>query len=430
MRHVVLSIAVLLLSCRGKDSVDVHPQPVQPTSAPVTAHHEKSPLDPISGRLTEVDGQRVLQLWGTPHQMGFAHGALLRDAIIEVVEGYALRVIPAAELDGLGPIYERVADIPDALREEAAAIVEGMRSAGGAQIAGLERELTGTDLLVLNAMTDLRAIGCSSLSAWGPATADDETLQGQAAIVRNLDWSTEEALLANQVVITYAPRDPERQRVVSVAFAGYLGCLSCINEAGVVASFNMGYGSGAASRTRALTGFAPANLMLRDALERGDVDQDGAVTAADVEAAVRSKTHAGSYIVHLVEPTTVAEADERAAARVLEVEADGVVTRWPGDRLGDHLLAATNHLREKTRPKTCSRYDQIVTTVEEGSGSMDREALWTLGARLRLSDVVHTMVLEPSPRRLTLWLRRPGESAGSQRAPVVHEWTTLFSSSS
>lgn len=375
------------------------------------------------GELVTLGGQRVLRVWGTPAQMGHAHGALLRESILAIVDGYALDVIPPTTLDAAGVLYTTVARVPPRLREEAEGVVEGMKAAGGAHVPRLGRELRAADLLVLNAMTDLLAIGCSSVSAWGGATEGAAGLAGAPVLVRNLDWSEDRQLLENQVIFVYQPDDPARQPVVSVAFAGYLGCLSCMNEAGVAALFNMGYGDGAASPTQALQGFAPANLLLRDALEQRDVDGDGRATADDVEAVWRTERHAGSYILHVLEPRREGAS---APARVLEVEADGVVTRGPdAAELGGRMLAATNHLRDKTAPSECSRYERVERTAAAAGHRVDREALWQLGTRLRLPEVVHAVLVEPEARRLGVWLRAPGQAADAADPPVPHAWDAL-----
>lgn len=397
--------------------------PVSPPASDPLHATTSTRANEIHGELLAIEGTRVLRVWGTPTEMGFAHGALLRDSIIEIVDGYALDVIPAASLDAAGVVYTSVAEIPPRLREEAQGVIEGMESAGGAEIPRLGRELRVADLLVLNAMTDLLAIGCSSVSAWGTATEDAPALAGSPVMVRNLDWSDDPELLRNQLVFVFRPDDPKRQPVVSVAFAGYLGCLSCMNEAGVSALFNMGYGDGAADPAQALRGFAPANLLLRDALERRDVDGDGETTADDVEAVWRQQSHAGSYILHLLEPRRRTEV---APARVLEVEADGVVTRRPqASELGGQILAATNHLREKTAPSQCSRYTRVERTVAARRHHFDRDALWQLGTELRLEEVVHTLLVEPEARRIGAWLRGPAQSHRSPSSPVWLEWDAL-----
>jgi hypothetical protein len=377
----------------------------------------------VNGELVTVDGQRVLRVWGTPAQMGRAHGALLREEILEIVDGYALDVIPPATLDAAGALFGAAAQVSPRLLEEADGVIAGMQAAGGAQVPRLGRELRATDLLVLNAMTDLLTIGCSSVSAWGTATEGAPDLAGAPMLVRNLDWSEDPDLLRNQVIFVFRPDDPARQPVVSVAFAGYIGCLSCMSEAGVAALFNMGYGEGAAGPTEALRGFSPANLLLRDVLEQRDVDGDGRATADDVEAAWRDQRHAGSYILHVIEPRREGEA---APARVLEVEADGVVTRDPdASELQGRMLAATNHLRDKTPPSECSRYARIERTAAAAEHRFDRETLWQLGTKLRLSEVVHTVLVEPESRSLAVWLRAPGQPAEAVTPPVAHAWASL-----
>lgn len=425
MRRRALVLLVLLSACRGRE-----PAPTErpgPTPAPEASVAEVPAAEPaaeptgaLHGELTVESGQRVLRVWGTPQQMGFAHGALLRAQILEVVDEYALGVIPPATIDAAGSVYAATADIPSRLRVEAEAVIEGMRSRGSIHVQTLDRDLLPRDLLVLNAMTDLVAIGCSSVSAWGASTQGDGALASAPVVVRNLDWSTETPLLRNQLVIVYQPDDEQRQAVTSVAFAGYLGCLSCVNETGVTTLFNMGYGDGTASLAGAMAGFAPANLMLRDALERRDVDGDGVSTPDDVESAVREATHAGSWILHVLGP------DGDVPARILEVEADGVVRRDPDETLGPTVLAATNHLRAKARPQPGARWRQIERRNAETRRAYSADVLWDLGRSLRLDEVVHTLLVEPKSQRMRLWLRAPHERADAKTAPAEHDLAALM----
>ena len=419
----LLAVA-MLVACRASEPAvaEQRPSAVVPDEAPKPATPADSDEDTIHGSLEERDGQTLLRVWGTPQQMGYAHGFLLRDRILDVVENYALATVPARTLDAAAAFYPVVADVAPSLHEEVEGMVAGMKAAGGARVDGLDRELASADLLVLNALTDLIAIGCSSVSAWGSAT------DGAPAMVRNLDWSADPELLRNQVIIAWRPADPERQPVVSVAFAGYVGCLSCMNDAGVAALFNMGYGEGAASAMQALGGFAPANLLLRDALERRDVDGDGKSTGDDVEQALRDHTNAGSFIVHVIEASETARAKSRAPARVLEVEADGVHTRGPDDdgALGADVLAATNHLRGKDGRQACWRYAKVEKRVAQAKRQLTLDGLWALGREVRLPQVVHTLLVEPDARALSVWLRRAGEPRDAERAATRWEWQALL----
>jgi len=414
---------MLLLGVVGTFACRAEPPPPQTSVAsvgvgPASAPAPETPQpESVHGSLETVQGQRVLRVWGTPRQMGHAQGVLLHDEIIEVLDGYALDVISPSQLEAASTLYGTVADIAPNLREEAQGVVEGMREAGSARVERLDREIRATDLLVMGAMTDLVAIGCSSLSAWGAATHD--AMGGDPMVVRNLDWDDEPALLRNQLIVVYQPSDPQRQPVVSVSFAGYLGCLSCLNEAGVTALFNMGYGDGAASLLQAAGGFAPANLMLRDLLERKDVDGDGASRADDIEFGLRAANHAGSFILHVVEPNA------EQPARVLEVESDGVHVRKPGLGEGDTVLAATNHLRGKDGPQSCRRYDTIERTSQKRGHRWDADALWALAQEVRLSEVVHTLLVQPRTRTLRVWFRQPGDRAHTSAQGVEFGWDTL-----
>jgi hypothetical protein len=395
-----------------RSTAQAPPSAAAPTRSPVPATDTT-----IHGSLTREHGQRVLRVWGSPFQRGYAHGALVRDGIVEVVAHYALDVISPAQLDLAATAMSGLLDVPPSLREEAEGVIAGMRDHGGVHIDALQRALDVDDLLALNAMADLVRLGCSSLSAWGESTAGE--LDGAAAVVRNLDWSDDPQLLAQQLVIVSQPDDPTRMTTVSVGFSGYIACLSCINEAGVTALFNLGPAGEGPGLLAAAGGFAPANLLLRDAIERRDVDGDGRTSAADVESAVRGARHAGRWLVHLLEPRR----EGAAPAAVLEVDDGGVVRR---DATGTHL-AATNHFRSRLapgdEPVACPRYRRLQRGAR--GGPLDRAGLWQLGRSVRLPAVVHQLAIEPGSRALSLWLRAPAEAADSDAAPVSWSWDAL-----
>ena len=188
----------------------------------------------------------MLRVWGSHHEMGYAHGYLLGKPIIDVVENYAVDHMGRRQYEIILPIFSLSARVSPQLKAEAQGMLSGIKASVGAHVRALRRTLTVDDILMINAYTDLLSIGCSSVSAWGQATRDDPGLRGQVALVRNLDWPPKQALLRNQIIIAYEPSRNGARNLVSVAFAGYMGCLSCMNDAGVVSTFNMGYGTGAA----------------------------------------------------------------------------------------------------------------------------------------------------------------------------------------
>ncbi len=432
VRISLVAVVILAAGCDTPKAPDAH-EPEAPANVASHASVEppvEQPVEPaVHGRVRMIDGQRVVNLWGNAEQRGYAHGYLLRTEIIDVVEGYVFEALDPKLFASLAPVYAANAHIDDSLRLEAKAMVAGMRSAGGVEIAGLSRELTAADILLMNAMTDLVAVGCSSVSAWGRATADDPELAGALAVVRNLDWTANEALLRSQTVMVFDPQESDQQPLVSIGFAGYLGCLSCMNEAGVTTLFNMGYGKGAGSRLQAASGFAPANLLLRTAIQARDVDGDGQATAQDIVHTLKSATHIGSYIVHVLEPPQQAAARGAQPAQVAEVEAAGVAFRTPeqGSKLGGEMLAATNHLRVRQTPQPGRRYREIERTASKAGQSVNRDALWTLGERVQISaDVVHTLLFVPERGEVRVKLRAPGKAMADSPGPVVYTWDQLI----
>ncbi len=420
-----------LTACRSQPQADPHAtaRGHEPSSKPELPGAQPQKNTRVQGTLRDIGGQRVLHVWGSSYEMGYAHGYLLRETIIDVIDNYALSDIPQAMFAAAATSLATMGTIDPSLREEARAVIEGMKAAGGAESRGLGRPLNADDLLVFNAVTDLVAIGCSSVSAWGSATTADPTLKGELALVRNLDWVADPALLKSQVIIAYEPSDPQKQDVISVAFAGYLGCLSCMNKAGVSVFFNMGYGKGAATLGQAAAGFAPANLLLREALSARDVNGDGRTNADDVLHKIKASQHAGSYIVHLVEPAREAAASGHPPARVLEIEATGVDVRSTstGSKLGAEILAATNHLRAQAAPQTGPRYRRIEASVGARHQMLSLKSLWTIGEAVRIDDaVVHTMIFIPAKLDFSVRMRAPGMSMSNSPPPVSHHWATLF----
>ncbi len=367
-------------------------------------------------------GQRVLILRGDAASRGHGHGRLLREEILDIVDAYALDVVPPASFEAVAAGFAATAQVPAELRAEAEGVVAGMIEAGGAESERLGRTLTATDLLALTSMTDLLGLACSSLSAWGPATADDPVLRGAPAQIRNLDWSDDPELLAHQIVFVWIPSEADRQPVMSVGFAGFLGCLTCMNAAGVAVTFNMGYGDGAGTRRDARAGFAPATLLVRDAIARADAEDDGDQDGDDVEAMIRAADPIGSFILHVIEPRR----SDRDPARVLEVEHAGWARRESESRsaLGRHALAATNHLRQRQRPAACRRYDSLGDAL--AGGTIDRSGLWAAAAEVALPDVVHTVLLEPEARRMTVRMRSPHATMDAAPEPVVHDLAALL----
>ncbi len=206
----------------------------------------------------------TIELWGSPVERGRRHGQLLGLEIRQMRRGllhYLARVslyAGAPPLYGLLQLLARsfLPYMPAPLRQELTAIAAGAEVGMGA-------------LLLINVADDLanNSPRCSALAVGESHAAGGAYLMG-----RNLDYPIFTDLLLR--LQTLFLMEPDRgQALASVAWPGYVGVCTGINQAGVALAQ-----LSAMSRDRTRKGM-PAALRFRLALEAGETV---AATAAHV----------------------------------------------------------------------------------------------------------------------------------------------------
>jgi len=374
----------------------------------VLAHGELAGAEEaVNGTRRDAADHWVIHVWGTHEQMGYAHGYLMAEEIMSLANGY---VLPMFGVDGgtyemIKSAFGDMLDYPDPIREEAEAIVEGMAAAGvSLEMTEVGRDIDAEDLLLANSAADLFGVyyGCSSISAWGTATADDGELAGELAMVRDLDWGYVGDVDLRDFATVIA-RDPDDgQPWVSIGFPSYVGCLSCFNNAGIGAFQNQG-------NTPTLLGdidtgetLVPIHMSMRTGIESSDYNGDGVATIDDVFDSVGDVGRIGSYEVHVISP---ADRSDPPAA-ILEADYSGHVVRYPDDEplAGPDCVAVTNHHRLLTDPEYCDRFETIQGMVADYDGALTLDRLWEIETEVAWnsfgSGTIHTMRVVPS--QLTL----------------------------
>lgn len=161
----------------------------------------------------------VVRLSGAPYELGRQHGEQLREAVRDEVaqilryfRGY-LRVPLVRTLATnwwLDTAWRKAWPFlePD-YREE----LRGLADGSGVPLADVHR---------FHAVPD-RTYSCANFAAWGRATAG-----GRLIHARNLDWNIGADIQRHAVVFVVRPAG--KQAFVSVAWAGFAGVLSGINE--------------------------------------------------------------------------------------------------------------------------------------------------------------------------------------------------------
>ncbi len=199
------------------------------------------------GKLFSIGALNVLHLKGSAREMGYQHGALLKEAIPDgaltyfgeyIEKGTGRELLGPARI--VWPLIKKYANfrisrnMPDFARET----LEGLAEGAGMPLSEVKKGVVLPDTLVwlfskvlglrkAPPVEDVPSLGCTSAIAWGDATKDGKLLHG-----RNLDYLPVGPWPESASVIFHEP--DEGQRYVSVASAGIpLGGVSAMNEAGL-----------------------------------------------------------------------------------------------------------------------------------------------------------------------------------------------------
>ncbi|MBN1127233.1 MAG: hypothetical protein JXA82_19690 [Sedimentisphaerales bacterium] len=173
------------------------------------------------GYLETVDGYRVLHLKGSPEEMGYQHGILLRDAIRENV-GFLLRgdKEEGLEFQGIKLSRSMIANmltlrfeqqVPKRFVQEMKAMAKG---------AGL------TDVQVIGTNLIPELMHCSGFALLSEATAEKKLYHG-----RVLDYGIDMRLQEHAVLIIQEPEG--KIPFVNVSYAGFIGSVTGMNAAQV-----------------------------------------------------------------------------------------------------------------------------------------------------------------------------------------------------
>ena len=392
-----------------------------------------SPAQEVQGDTLTVSDRQLIYLWGTHTERGYACGYLLGEQIREVFEQYFLDYYlqgSAATYAYLRGYYLQHFQVEDKYIQETDGIIAGMLAAGHdpwCELLG--RDLNATDILVVNAIVDYRALsrlpevpqlpdlGCSSISSWGNATTADPMLEGDLVFIRLMDWSPHSVLHENHLLMIHLPSEQDEQPWISFTFPGLIGALSAVNQAGVGAFLNMGnYHSG---NTQEL--LHPALLTVRNGIEAADYDQSGQCDTADPAASLIDRIQLSGVLVHLVgllpdEPEVIECNLDQGQSQRHQLD-NTVVT-------GDNLVA-TNHFRTLYAPTYCYRYDNIVDSLQSDPDITAARQWDLLGGAAGTGSNLHAIQYLPASGEL-LWGISDSQQAGYQDTPVQFLLDDLF----
>jgi isopenicillin-N N-acyltransferase-like protein len=160
------------------------------------------------------DKIHILKVWGTPYEMGKAHGMLMKKEITEHLPNLIRIMVeksgqPVSLLD---EVYKTTKPfIPERFIEE----MRGIADATGLPL---------NDVIRANLIGEAGEWHCSLFGAWGKATAAD----GHLYQLRSLDYETRANIQNHPVMVVYFPDNGHPY--ANITWAGVVGCISGISS--------------------------------------------------------------------------------------------------------------------------------------------------------------------------------------------------------
>ncbi|MEZ6037452.1 MAG: C45 family autoproteolytic acyltransferase/hydrolase [Planctomycetota bacterium] len=331
------------------------------------------PAAALHGRLETHDGLRLLRLWGSPAERGYAHGRLLGAEIAAIVrEEFSARFADKRPLltQARGALG-RLIEYPEDVAAELDALWQGLVDSGADRaMPKLERDFDRTDLLVANAMDVFGLMGCSSFTVWG-----EQAVGGGVLTARNFDWPLTGPHMLQQTILV-VQHGTYGRAVASVAWPGYVGTVTGVSSDGMAAYLHVG--SGVISYTPEPSSW-PTAVAARAILAAGAGGGPEKVFAGARELLDYTSPPAG-FLTHVVLPT-VPEHGRPVAVFETDVEECvlGAAANGP--------FVVTNHFQTRTDGRSASRdslgrlekvQGGIAGCIDVGDHRVDVDEAWQI----------------------------------------------------
>lgn len=332
------------------------------------------------GWLELIDGYPVLHVKGSPREMGFQHGALLRDKVIAnmrnilelkgettLVEIGPLKVKPRQGIESIIEIQKPF--VPPKYFEE----IEGLAAGSGLKVA---------DVRAANFIPEL--FHCSGFAIANAATKDGTLYHG-----RVLDYAVDWGLQEHAVLIVAEPDGGIP--FVNVSYAGFTGSVTGMNaehvSVGEMGGGGLGFWTG-----------VPMAFLVREVLEKGK----------DLETAI------GIF------------RDNKRTCQYFYVVADGKTNQAVGMEAswGTFSLVkpGEGHALLPTPVKDCvllsagDRYKELVRRAQAGHGAFTAEAARDLMCRpVAMKSNLHNVLFEPKSTKF--WVA----NASADKKPAAEQ---------
>jgi isopenicillin-N N-acyltransferase-like protein len=309
------------------------------------------------GMLADYKGQKILFLEGSPYQMGYVHGKLLKDHVKEIVK----TVISAANEIKPGILEERLSltekYILDRYKEEMKGLAKG---------ANLSEE----EIFLANVYPE--AFHCSGVAMFGKATRGGALLHG-----RILDYAVKSGLQDHPVVILAKPEG--YNSFISAIVAGIIGSVTGMNNKqiaiGEMGLSDEGNWSG-----------VPMIFLFRMALEEAN-------TLDEAVSVFRDNIRTCGYCYVISDGKIPDARAMKCTYEIMEVVKPGEgIREFPGTPPEDVVMISLGE-----------RYTALLEAVKRHYGNIDKDVLIEIMKRpVSMEANLHNAIFEP--QNLKMWL--------------------------
>ncbi|MCP4758191.1 MAG: hypothetical protein GY876_01845 [Planctomycetes bacterium] len=348
------------------------------------------PAMDVRGHLEQHGETRIVHVYGTPAEMGYAHGWLVGADFVTGIK-QLFEIMPpsthgmAEMMRGWTPMIS----LSPAHRQELSAMYRGLLDRVGEEglmLPGVNRPLDETDLILWNGYDMIRAVGCSGFTAWG-----EQTVGGQPITARTLDLAVfSPHWVETQVLLVRHP--DEGFATASLTPVCLLGAMTGINEHGVCTFLHDGNGP---KMDAVLEPERPVMLAMLDILQQATPETAQQIAKRELEA---QGPFPFSYMIRVVDGNT----SSPAPAHTWHLDADGSRPAKPGRSLTVTTNHATTCGDEPPRLRagdSYARYALLYKACESRRSPLDVQAVWQALGKVaqdhRSFMTLHALVAQP-----------------------------------
>jgi hypothetical protein len=255
-------------------------------------------------------------------------------------------------------------------------------------------------------MNDIIRMGCSSVSVWGDMTEEGSPITG-----RNNDWHKIAAMIENQLVIVRIPPEGSgKLGFVSVAWPGVIGCITGMNEKGIVLTSHDSRGLPSSVRN----GIYPYMMTFRTIIE----STSPGTAVQDVEEILNGRiTGIGKNLM-----ITIPTGSDGPCAIVFELdgnrETDHGYTKCFPEASHSYMIC-TNHFRKRKEPDGDHwRFELLNNRLEMTARNNSEKRITVENVWDMLEEVVlpglrthHSVVFEPDDKIMHIAIAEPDKDA-------------------